>query len=78
MDLNKTKPIFSVMVYESTANTDKFTDQLPLQQQSTASIKALSSTTNSDCNEETSEPCHDESAQQHNESYDSTEAWCVP
>jgi len=47
MDLNNTKPIFSIMVHEPTANTDRFMDQLPLQQQSTTSITALSSTTNS-------------------------------
>lgn len=62
-DLNKTKPIFSVMVYELTANTDRFTDKLPLQQQSTTSIPTLSSTTNSDCNDESSELRQDESAQ---------------
>ncbi|AES69093.1 hypothetical protein MTR_3g022210 [Medicago truncatula] len=62
-DLNKTKTIFSVMVYELTANTDRFTDKLPLQQQSTTSIPTLSSTTNSDCNDESSELRQDESAQ---------------
>jgi len=62
------------MVYELIANTDRFTDQLPQQQQSTTSITTLSSTKNSDYSEETSEPRQGESAQQHNEFYDSAEA----